>query len=189
MSKKEYEAIEIVEEKEYYEASSAQKRMYMLQGFNNDSIAYNMPAFLEILGKLEIERVNESFIKLIKRHEDLRTCFYAKGDIVVQKIHKAEEIKFQVNEIKVVNEAEVATKIKEFMEPFNLEKAPLLRVSVLTLEKERHIMLVDMHHIISDGTSMAILTKEFSEIYAGMELQKLNVQYKDYSAWQLKKEK
>ena len=82
---------------------------------------------------------------------------------------------------------EVQEKIKEFIVPFNLEKAPLLRVAVISLSKDRHIMLFDMHHIISDGTSMGILIKEFNELYVGKDLGKLKVQYKDYSQWQLKK--
>ncbi|MBU3146982.1 condensation domain-containing protein, partial [Clostridium sp. CF012] len=187
INKKEYDAIETVEEKEYYEASSAQKRMYILQELDKHSVAYNMPIGLEIAGKLEISRLKEAFIKLIKRHEALRTSFYAQEDKIVQKVYNAEELNFEIEEIKVCSEAEVEIKTKDFIKPFDLEKTPLLRVEVISLEEDRHIMLFDMHHIISDGVSMAILTKEFSELYEGKELEELKVQYKDYSAWQLKK--
>ncbi|MBU3179539.1 hypothetical protein KPL47_25100, partial [Clostridium estertheticum] len=104
-----------------------------------------------------------------------------------QKVYNAEELNFEIEEIKVCSEAEVEIKTKDFIKPFDLEKTPLLRVEVISLEEDRHIMLFDMHHIISDGVSMAILTKEFSELYEGKELEELKVQYKDYSAWQLKK--
>ncbi|MCM3738302.1 amino acid adenylation domain-containing protein [Bacillus cytotoxicus] len=187
INKKQYEEIEEVEEKEYYEASSVQKRMYMLQEFDRDSIAYNMPGILEVVGNLDINRLNESFTKLIERHGTLRTSFYAKEDKIVQKVHAAEEIKFEAEKVDVKSEEEIKEKAKEFIKPFDLEKAPLLRVSVLSLEEDRHIMLFDMHHIISDGTSISILAKEFSELYAGKYLEELKVQYKDYSAWQLKK--
>ncbi|MCH7322498.1 amino acid adenylation domain-containing protein [Solibacillus sp. MA9] len=186
-SKKQYEEIEKVEEKEYYEASSVQKRMYMLQEYDRDSIAYNMPGILEITGKLDINRLNKAFAKLIERHETLRTSFYAKEDKIVQKVHSAEEIKFETEEVEVQSEEEIKVKAKEFIKPFDLEEAPLLRVSVLSPEKDRHIMLFDMHHIISDGVSLSILTNEFSELYAGKDLAELKVQYKDYSSWQLKK--
>ncbi|KMY31906.1 AMP-binding protein [Lysinibacillus xylanilyticus] len=182
-----YKKIEIVEEKECYEASSAQKRMYMLQGLEIDSIAYNILGGLDISGDLDVDRLNETFKKLIKRHEALRTSFYAKEDMIVQKVHAAEEIKFETEKVAVHSEEEIKAKAKEFIKPFDLGKAPLLRVSVLSLEKDRHIMLFDMHHIISDGVSMSILAKEFSELYAGEDLEELKVQYKDYSAWQLKK--
>ncbi len=186
-SKKQYEEIEKVEEKEYYEASSAQKRMYMLQEFDRDSIAYNMPGILEITGKLDINRLNEAFAKLIDRHETLRTSFYAIEEKIVQKGHVAEEIKFEIEKVNAQSEEEINVKVKEFIKPFDLEKAPLLRVSLLSLEKDRHILLFDMHHIISDGVSVSILAKEFSKLYAGEGLEELKVQYKDYSAWQLKK--
>ncbi|MCH7324068.1 condensation domain-containing protein, partial [Solibacillus sp. MA9] len=179
--------IEIVEEKEYYEASSAQKRMYMLQGLDKDSIAYNILGGLDISGNLDINRLNETFTKLIRRHEVLRTSFYAKENKIVQKIHSAEEIKFETEKVEVQSEEEIKVKAKEFIKPFDLEKAPLLRVSVLSPEKDRHIMLFDMHHIISDGVSMSILAKEFSKLYAGEDLEELKVQYKDYSSWQLNK--
>ncbi|CAH0316009.1 non-ribosomal peptide synthetase [Peribacillus sp. Bi134] len=182
-----YTKITTVEEKEYYEASSAQKRMYMLQEFDRDSIAYNILGGLDISGNLDIARLTETFRKLIERHEALRTSFHAKENMIVQKLHKSEEMEFRVEKIKVENEEEVKEKAIEFIKSFDLEKAPLLRVSLLSLEKDRHILLFDMHHIISDGFSMSILAKEFSKLYAGEDLEELKVQYKDYSAWQLKK--
>ncbi|MCW1242783.1 condensation domain-containing protein, partial [Bacillus pretiosus] len=70
-------------------------------------------------------------------------------------------------------EEEIKERAKEFVNPFDLEKAPLIRVTVLCLKKDRHIMLFDMHHIISDGVSMSILAKEFSQLYAGEALEEL----------------
>ncbi|WP_278286427.1 MULTISPECIES: non-ribosomal peptide synthetase [Clostridium] len=187
VSKKEYEAIEKVEEKEYYEASSAQKRMYMLQELDKDSIAYNMPGALEILGDFDIKRMQEVFIKLIERHETLRTSFYSKGDKIVQKITKIHEINFEIEQIEVKSEEEVEKKFQKFIRPFELDKVPLLRAGIIKLEEKRHVMFFDMHHIVSDGVSMSILTREFSDLYTGKDLGELKVQYKDYSAWQLKK--
>ncbi|MBU3179544.1 non-ribosomal peptide synthetase, partial [Clostridium estertheticum] len=115
-----YEQIKIIEEKEYYQVSSAQKRMYMLQQFDLQSTSYNMPIGLEIAGKLEISRLKEAFIKLIKRHEALRTSFYAQEDKIVQKVYNAEELNFEIEEIKVCSEAEVEIKTKDFIKPFDL---------------------------------------------------------------------
>ncbi|MBU3166295.1 non-ribosomal peptide synthetase, partial [Clostridium estertheticum] len=187
ISSKQYEAIEKVDEKQYYEVSSAQKRMYMLQEFDKDSTAYNMPGALEIEGMFGIDRMQEAFIKLINRHETLRTSFYTKADKIVQRINETNEIQFEIEKIEIKNEEEVKEKFEEFIRPFDLEKAPLLRVGIIKLEKERHIMFFDMHHIASDGVSMSILTKEFSKLYSGKDLGEIKVQYKDYSEWQLKK--
>ncbi|MCS4475417.1 condensation domain-containing protein, partial [Clostridium botulinum] len=80
-----YSKIEKVEEKRYYEVSSAQKRMYMLQQFDKDSTAYNMPAVFELEGKVDKDKIEETFRKLTKRHEALRTYFETVGDEIVQK--------------------------------------------------------------------------------------------------------
>ena len=109
-SKSEYEAIEKVEEKEYYEVSSAQKRMYMLQELNKDSIAYNLPVGLEMLGKFEISTLNDVFIKLIKRHETFRTSFYSKENKIVQKVHSLEEIEFEIEKIEINSDARSSRK-------------------------------------------------------------------------------
>ena len=208
-----YEGIELVGEKEYYEVSSAQKRMYMLQQFDLQSTSYNTPAVLEVEGKLEIETLEMAFNKLIKRHETLRTSFEnIKGEIV-QKINS--NIEFKVDSIniektieevaldrerlklnsyqneKVIN-SEMGKLINTFVKPFDLSKAPLLRVGVIKVSEVKHIIMIDIHHIISDGVSMGILTREFAHFYAGKDLEKVKVQYKDYSAWQnnfLKSEK
>ena len=142
---------------------------------------------MKIYGEIDINKFEETFIKLIDRHETLRTSFSAVEDKVFSKVHKLEDINFKIEEIKAGREEEIDEKINEFIRPFNLEDAPLLRVGIITIEKDRHVMVIDMHHIISDGVSMSILTKDFSEIYCGKELDKLNIDYKDYAQWQLKK--
>ncbi|MFJ8520734.1 condensation domain-containing protein, partial [Lysinibacillus xylanilyticus] len=183
-NKKQYEEITKVEVKRYYEASSAQKRMYMLQEIDKDSIAYNMPVSMEILGDLDLSRFKKAFARLVERHETLRTSFHSKEDKIVQEVHKSKDIKIEIED--VYSEEEIKEKIKGFIKPFNLGHVPLFSVSLLRLEKYRHIMLFDMHHIISDGFSMALLIREFNQLYAGKELEELKVQYKDYSAWQQK---
>ncbi|SHK85776.1 Phosphopantetheine attachment site, partial [Clostridium cavendishii DSM 21758] len=181
-----YEAIGKVEEKEYYISSSAQKRIYMLQEFDKESTAYNIPGAIEIEGKLDIEKLNETFLKLIERHETLRTSFEVVNENIMQKVHRMESMEFKIEEIKVKDETEIKEKISNFIKCFDLSKAPLLRVELLKLEEERHILIFDMHHIISDGTSIGVLTKEFGEIYGGKKQEDLKIQYKDYSEWQNK---
>ncbi|SHK86565.1 Phosphopantetheine attachment site, partial [Clostridium cavendishii DSM 21758] len=181
-----FESIEKVVEKEYYLASSAQRRIYMLQEFDKKSTAYNIPGAIEIEGKLDREKLDRTFLKLIERHETLRTSFKTINGNIIQKVNKIQSVEFKIEEIEVKDEAEIKEKISNFIKFFDLSKAPLLRVGLIKLEEEKHILVFDMHHIISDGTSMGILTREFGEIYGGKEQGELKIQYKDYSEWQNK---
>ncbi len=174
-----YSKIEKIEEKEYYEASSAQKRMYMLQEFDKDSTAYNMPAVFELEGKVDKCKIEETFRKLTERHEALRTYFETLDGEIIQKLQKNHEFNLSCR-----NKSEnIEDIINSFGKPFNLEKAPLFRVELIE-NKEKTYLLIDMHHIISDGLSMEILIIEFSEIYSGKTLEPLKLQYKDFAAWQ-----
>ncbi|WP_080283458.1 non-ribosomal peptide synthetase, partial [Clostridium botulinum] len=174
-----YLKIEKIEEKEYYEASSAQKRMYMLQKFDKDRIAYNMPVVFELEGKIHKNKIEETFKKLIVRHEALRTYFETLDGEIIQKLQNS--YKFKLVERK--EDGNVDNIINKFIRPFNLEKAPLFRVE-LVKNKEKTYLLIDMHHIISDGVSMSILIKEFTALYNGENLDPLKLQYKDFAAWQ-----
>ncbi|MGB7605975.1 MAG: amino acid adenylation domain-containing protein, partial [Lutisporaceae bacterium] len=184
--------IEPVEEKEYYELSSAQKRMYTLQQIEVNSTSYNMPGMLEIEGELNLERVEEAFRSLISRHEALRTSFKLIETGPVQYIHKEAAFEMEYRDIRNDNylTAQINEILQIFIKPFDLSRAPLLRVELIRLLPEnqsdwhKHILLFDMHHIISDGTSMGILVKEFGKVYNGEALKPLRIQYKDYCAWQ-----
>lgn len=176
-----YESIKPAEIKEHYNVSAAQKRMYMLQQFNLSSTAYNMPRVVEVNGKLNKADIEEAFRTLIKRHETLRTAFITIEGKIMQKINQNTDFQLQYIEksLKYVDEA-----VKEFVRPFDLSKAPLFRAGLIKLEEDRYILMFDMHHIISDGVSMEILVNEFIKLCTGNELEKLKLQYKDYSEWQ-----
>ena len=172
-----YSNIEKVEEKEHYEASSAQKRMYILQQFDKDSIAYNMPSVFELEGKIDKNKIEETFRKLTKRHESLRTYFETIKGEIVQKIQSDYEFKLEQRD------ENIEKAVKSFIRPFELEKAPLFRIELLE-DKEKVYLLVDMHHIISDGVSMSIIINEFAQLYNGKKLEDLKLQYKDFAVWQ-----
>jgi amino acid adenylation domain-containing protein/non-ribosomal peptide synthase protein (TIGR01720 family) len=186
------ERIKPVNIEEYYSLSSAQKRIFTLSNMEECSTAYNMPQAILIEGSLDIEKFKKSFDLLIKRHESLRTAFCTANGQPVQKI--VEDINF---DIKIINSWEEDFLIKytednmsfseniinKYITPFDLRKAPLLRVVLIKQENEKHIMILDMHHIISDGTSMGVFIKDLMCIYNGMELEPLQIQYKDYAIW------
>ncbi|MCK4259525.1 MAG: amino acid adenylation domain-containing protein, partial [Halanaerobiales bacterium] len=180
-----YIAIEKVESAGYYEVSSAQKRMYMLQQFDLSSTNYNMPGVLEVEGILNIERVEKAFYELIRRHESIRTSFETIEDKVIQKVNSYThvEAKFKVDYLNKTDKA-IEEVLNEFVTSFDLTKAPLFRVGVMKLQEDKHILLFDMHHIISDGISMGIFINEFAKFYEGKELDKLRIQYKDFAKWQ-----
>ncbi|MBN1040279.1 non-ribosomal peptide synthetase [Clostridium botulinum] len=174
-----YSKIERIEEKEYYEASSAQKRMYIIQGFDKESIAYNIPQIFQIEGSIDKNKIECIFKKLVERHEALRTYVETVGDEIVQKI----DVDYEFNLEYRVELASIEEVVNDFIKPFNLGKAPLFRVEVVNVQGKNYL-LIDMHHIISDGVSISILINEFSTIYNGSELEPLKIQYKDFAAWQ-----
>ena len=177
-----YEAIKPAEKQETYPVSSAQKRIYVLQQLEDGGTGYNMPAVLELEGKLNPERMERAFKELIKRHESLRTSFEqdAGGD-PVQRIHDEVPFTLQTTVLGARTEQEAAA---AFIKPFDLSQAPLFRAQIVKVSDERHLLLVDMHHIISDGVSVNILIREFGELYNNRKLPALRIQYKDYAVWQ-----
>ncbi|QNS22189.1 non-ribosomal peptide synthetase [Bacillus halotolerans] len=177
-----YEAIKPAEKRETYPVSSAQKRMYVLQQLEDGGTGYNMPAVLELEGKLDLTRMDAVFKKLIKRHESLRTSFTTDtGGEPVQRIHDEVPFTFHTSVLGGQTEQEAAA---AFIQPFELSQAPLFRAGIVKVSDGRHLLLVDMHHIISDGVSVNTLIREFGELYANQELPALHIQYKDYAVWQ-----
>ncbi|QHQ59028.1 non-ribosomal peptide synthetase [Bacillus velezensis] len=169
-----YEAIQPAQKQDTYPVSSAQKRMYVLQQLEDGGVGYNMPAVLELTGPLDRGRLEETFRQLVERHESLRTSFETGPDgEPVQRIH--DSVPFQLDE---------AESPDAFVRPFCLEEAPLFRAALVKESDERHLLLTDMHHIISDGVSVNTLIKEFGELYAGRSLAPMRLQYKDYAVWQ-----
>jgi amino acid adenylation domain-containing protein len=180
-SKNKFVSIKPVEKKEYYPVSSAQKRIYLEQQKNPETTIYNMTQRVELEWMPEKSRFEKTIRELIKRHESFKTSFELIGDEVVQKIH--EEVDFDNRFVEVEGSREHAV-VEDFVCSFDLRQAPLLRVAVINVEKTRYILIVDMHHIISDGVSLEILVRDFMVLYAGKELEALRLQYKDYSQWQ-----
>ncbi|WP_276735262.1 non-ribosomal peptide synthetase [Bacillus sp. (in: firmicutes)] len=177
-----YEAMKPAEQRETYPVSSAQKRIYVLQQLEDGGTGYNMPAVLELEGKLDPERLDRAFKELIKRHESLRTSFEQdEGGEPVQRIH--DEVPF-VLQTAVLGEQTEQEAAAAFIKPFDLSRAPLFRAQIVKVSDERHLLLVDMHHIISDGVSVNILIREFGELYNNRTLPALHIQYKDYAVWQ-----
>ncbi|WP_051240371.1 non-ribosomal peptide synthetase [Paenibacillus alvei] len=193
MERQMHASIERVETREYYPVSSAQKRLYILNQLEGAALSYNMPGAYNIKGTLDVERLERAFRGLIARHESLRTSFEMVEGEPVQRVHEQiafmVEVEHQPKEAlsgsgQLPDEQEIARQAGAFLRPFDLGQAPLLRVGLMQLSEDSHLLLFDMHHIISDGVSLNVLIQEFARLYEGESLPELRIQYKDYAVWQ-----
>jgi amino acid adenylation domain-containing protein/non-ribosomal peptide synthase protein (TIGR01720 family) len=178
-----YTLIEQTEEKEYYPVSSAQKRLYVINEFEGAQISYNMPQAMQISCHIDIHRMEGVLETLVQRHESLRTSFRMMGGELMQWIHQ--DVGLSIDHISG-DISDLGQIVRGFIRPFDLMKAPLIRVGLVRLATEQHLLLIDMHHIISDGISIQLLMDELIKLYEGEALPELRLQYKDYAVWQNK---
>ena len=174
-----YVPIPIVEKKAYYPMSSVQKRMYILNQFDKKSITYNMPQGLKLTGDVNVLNLEKALETLMHRHEILRTTFMTVEEELVQKVNEAMPLDFEIMEDTKTSEEEL---MNDFIQPFDLNVGPLLRMKIIK-RKGEYLLLIDMHHIISDGMSMDIFTNELMALYHGDNFDSLTHQYRDYSEW------
>ena len=187
-----YSSIVPLEEKDYmdlsgefcvYPVSSAQKRIFILERMGSLGTAYNLPGIMTVEGRIDKAAFENAFVQLVKRHETLRTSFDFINGEPVQKVYRNVDFRMSYDEAPEECAEEI---IKEFIKEFDLKAAPLFRAKLVKISEEKHLLMFDMHHIISDGVSTVILVKEFIELYRGDDLPELKVQYRDYAAWQNK---
>jgi hypothetical protein len=185
----EYDLIEPAEKKEYYPLSSAQKRIFISQQMERETIGFNQP-YVEVLNRdLDMEKLEEIGRQLIKRQEAIRTSFQLIADEPVQVIHENMTVETEYYDLFGESRGEVSDEavqeiIECFVRPFDLSQAPLFRIGIIKVEQQKFVRLLDIHHIISDGTSNALFIKDFMILERGGELPLLECQYKDYSQWQ-----
>nr|WP_258957390.1 non-ribosomal peptide synthetase [Bacillus wiedmannii] len=173
--------IEKQPKKPSYEMSSAQKRLYAIDQIQGENITYNMPGMMRVQGSLDLEKLQQTVNALIKRQEVLRTHFTMKNGQPVQIIEDNVELSVGYRKGNKLNIDKI---YKDFVRPFDLNKAPLMRVQIVGISENESILMLDIHHIICDGGSIGVWFEEFSKIYNGEDLPELKVQYKDYSVWQ-----
>ncbi|MEH2225052.1 amino acid adenylation domain-containing protein [Nostoc sp.] len=171
--------------------SFAQQRMWFLYQLENQSPFYNEGLQLRVAGVLNIEALQQSINEIISRHEILRTTFPAVGGKPLQIISPSLTINIPVLDLQSLEESEAQQIVtKEARQPFDLSNGPLLRVTLLRLGPESHVLVLIMHHIITDGWSMGIFIKELSNLYRAFTidspslLPELPIQYTDFAVWQ-----
>ncbi|WP_226478064.1 non-ribosomal peptide synthetase [Pseudomonas sp. MWU16-30323] len=175
--------------------SLAQNRLWITWQLDPQSSAYTIPGALRLRGELDEDAVRASFQQLIQRHEALRTRFFERDGQGFQRVDAQADFELQVIDLSDLPTAEREARANQIREDeahtqFDLEKGPLLWVTLVRLEDEDHQLLVTMHHIIADGWSLNVLIDEFSRLYAAasqgqaLELPTLALQYADYGSWQ-----
>ncbi|UOB81927.1 amino acid adenylation domain-containing protein (plasmid) [Bacillus sp. ZJS3] len=180
-----------------YPLSYSQKRLWFLNQLLTEKYVYNIPVLFEIKGDLRIDVLNKSLNKIIQRHEMLRTTFHEYDGEVFQKVSPELKININLLNLTEIKHTEKESKIKKLIDKevkfnFDLTKGPLVRVLVLREEEEKYLLLLNMHHIVTDGWSSDILFKELKTFYSSYLRSELNeekdlpIQYGDFAIWQSK---
>jgi acyl carrier protein len=183
-NKSTYFTIEPAEKKEYYALSSTQKGLYAQQEIAPGSTAYNEFTAVTIEEDVDTDRLIRCFKTLIRRHESLRTSFIMFGENPAQRIHDQVEFDIEYYQVEVEVKIKVGEIINQFIRPFDLSRAPLFRVALLKTTPHRHILLIDLHHLIFDKRSFDIFIDELTQLYEGKALPQPDLRYKDFSEWQ-----
>ncbi len=169
--------------------SFAQQRQWILWQLEPHSAAYNIPLALRLHGSLNIEALRRSIEALIERHETLRTTFEQQGDDALQVVHPASPFVLNVERL-ADGQSVQACVDHEVQQPFDLQHGPLLRVRLLNVADDEHVLVLTQHHIVSDGWSMPIMVEELLQGYQAISLgrdierEPLPIQYADYAIWQ-----
>jgi amino acid adenylation domain-containing protein len=174
--------------------SFAQERLWFLDQLEGGSAQYNIPAALRLGGALDVDALERALGEIVRRHESLRTVFREVDGGAVQVIVPFAGFTLPVDDLSGLHERageEVRRRAREdAARPFDLAGGPLFRAALLRLADEEHVLLLCIHHIVSDGWSAGVLHRELSALYAafaageGDPLPPLPVQYADHAVWQ-----
>ncbi|WP_415835611.1 amino acid adenylation domain-containing protein, partial [Corallococcus soli] len=176
--------------------SFAQQRLWFIHQLDPTDTTYNIPAALRLEGTLDVGALQRGFEELVRRHESLRTTFRTEAGEPFQEIHAPAPLPLPVTDLTHLPDAsarqEEALRLAtvEARRPFDLAQGPLLRTLLLKLGDTEHMLVLNIHHVISDGWSVGVLVREIAALYAAFlqgqpsPLPALPAQYADYSAWQ-----
>ena len=184
-----------VEAEDRQALSYAQQRLWFLWQLDPDSGAYNLPAAVRLTGALSLRALEQAFASLVTRHETLRTVFQRQADDSLLQVPASAPLVIGQVDLSALPGAEREQAVRDAaeqqsMQPFDLSSGPLLRVRLLKLDEREHVLLLTLHHIVSDGWSMNVLIDEFIRCYDAHEagrapqLADLPIQYSDYALWQ-----
>jgi amino acid adenylation domain-containing protein len=176
---------------EHYPLSRGQQRLYLMERMDDANSAYHLTAALELVGELDTAVLHRALQRIVDRHDVLRTTFPLIGGKPVQRVLKSFDLPFPVHDLTSAEPEALKRLLKaESRQAFDLAKEPAFRVSLVRLASDRHLLLLNLHHIISDGWSGQILLDELATLYEAFQqnrpdpLPPLPLQYTDYAVWQ-----
>jgi len=189
------QAIRLIPRQGNLPLSFAQQRLWFLTQLEPDSPFYNIPAAVRLQGQLNVKALQQSFNEIVSRHEALRTNFQTREGQAVAVISKEKPITLSIFDISNLPENKQQAEIKQqaaqaAQQPFDIGSDHLLRVKLLRLGEQEHIVLLTIHHIVSDGWSIGVLVEELATLYQAFcngqpsPLPALPIQYADFAAWQ-----
>ena len=175
--------------------SYGQERLWFIDQLEPENVAYNVPGAVRIQGPLDVESLERTLREIVRRHESLRTRFVSVNGEPQQIIDASVAVEVKVTELGHLAEPEREAEarrlaLEEARQPFDLARGPLFRVKLLRLASQDHVLVFNMHHIVSDAWSIGVLVREVSAIYNNFStgqpssLPELDIHYADFSAWQ-----
>ena len=175
--------------------SFSQQRLWFFDQFEPGNFVYNLLTPVSLRGKLDVSALQKAFNELVRRHESLRTTFEIHEGQPVQIIGTQQSIPMRHLDLTDLPEAEQQSALRRLLDeqalqPFDLKKGPLLRITLVRQSHEEHVVLMAMHHIVTDGWSMNILVHETIALYEAYssgrtpDLPPLPLQYADFAVWQ-----
>ncbi|OYD96428.1 non-ribosomal peptide synthetase [Nostoc sp. 'Peltigera membranacea cyanobiont' 210A] len=196
--------------------SFAQQRLWFLDQLEGEKSTYNIPTVWHLIGSLQVSTLEVAVQEIVRRHEALRTNFEMLNGSPIQIIHSNQKVNIPIVDLQGLTEVEQAAQVRQLVTQeagrrFNLAHDPLLRVTLLRLSENSHVLMLVMHHIVSDGWSMAVFIRELSALYQsfskgmpslrsrsvsqtdatrsllpqrGTPLAELPIQYADFTIWQ-----
>ncbi len=178
-----------------YPMTSAQQRLWLFDQLEPGSSAYNMPVAIRLTGRLNLSALHQSLTQILRRHEILRTTFASIDGQLLQFVCLPVTLTLNLLELRHVVESERAASAlrlmsEEAIRPFDLERGPLLRATLLRFDEQDHMLLLNVHHIVFDGWSLVIFMKELAALYSAFSiggqcsLPQLPIQYRDFAQWQ-----
>ncbi|MEH2198511.1 amino acid adenylation domain-containing protein [Nostoc sp.] len=189
------ESLSQIQQAGIYSLSLGQQRLWFLDRLEPGNPAYNISLAVNLKGKLDVPLLEQSLNEIIRRHETLRTTFTTVNGQPVQIIAPSLKLSLSVIELQKNIESQGDTAVRQILtqesqRPFDLTQGPLLRTQLLRLANQEHILLLEMHHIISDAWSAEVFLQEIALLYKGfltrssLPLPSVSIQYKDFAHWQ-----
>ncbi len=166
------------------EMSYAQRAIYITDQLDESGMLYNITKCYKIVGKLKLSDLQQAFRIIVQKNEILRTVFQVIDGVFMQIIQEQTETEISYRKL---NQKKIEDAVEEIRKPFHLQTGPLVRLTYIEDDKQACI-LIEMHHIISDGTSFNLFVDQLLKLCNGFKVKENRLQYKDYSIWHNKKD-